>query len=577
MKNALKALSLMALAMTIGTPAMAGARPADLVLWHGTVLTVDAHDRVAQAIAVRDGRIVIAGSDSQVRRLIGKRTKVVDLNGRTATPGLIDSHGHFLAGALQELYDIDLTHTTSLSDLLAAVKGRAATAKPGEWLSGGGWNESVLAEHRAPTLAEIDAVSGDHPLWLINATGHYGLANSAALKVAGIDDATPDPASGVIIRDASGHATGILKELAQALVSSHLPPRTADQRQAAILHVLDEMHAEGMTGGKDAKLTGDDWDAYAAVAKDGRLDAHICPLIFAGNTLDTARTALVTIRRAQGQARTLPGHDLTVCGAKIFLDGSAMARTAWMDEDYPSDNLHPAPTGHGFAAVAPDTYGDMVRLFVSNGISVGTHVIGDRAIDTAADTYAAALAASPHPGLRLSLIHAHAPSQHALSVMADLQKRYDAGDVETQAGFLWWLGDALPGAFGLETSQHLMPLATYKARGILFSGGSDYPVTPLAARYGIWASVARSPLKGVYGPHPFGTAEAIDVRAALRSYTVSAAHQLFIERETGSLEAGKWADIAVWDRDPYTVPTDALKDMRCVMTLYKGKVVFKAE
>jgi predicted amidohydrolase YtcJ len=159
--------------------------------------------------------------------------------------------------------------------------------------------------------------------------------------------------------------------------------------------------------------------------------------------------------------------------------------------------------------------------------------------------------------------------------MADLQKRYDAAIPETQAEFLWWLGDSLPSAFGPERSRYLMPLATYRKRGILFAGGSDYGVSPLPARYGLWASVAREPLKGTFGQHPFGTDEAIDVHTALRSYTIWAARQIFSEQQTGSVETGKWADLAIWDRNPYAVPTASLKDMRCLMTLYKGKVVFE--
>lgn len=550
-------------------------RPADLVLWHGTVLTVDAKDRAAQAIAVRDGRIVAVGTDTAIKRLIGRGTQVIDLAGHTATPGLIDSHAHILKGGVQELYELDLSHTATLSDLLAQVKARADAAAPDEWLRGGGWNESVLAEHRAPTLAEIDAVSGDHPLWLVNATGHYGIANSAALKRAGIDDKTANPAAGSIDRDAAGHATGILREAAQALVGDRLPPRTQVEMKAALRHMFDQMHAEGMTGVKDPRIGPDDWDAYAALARDGGVSVHACTLIYAGADMTSAQAALDTVKRARIEAAALPGHDLNICGVKIFLDGSAMARTAWMNEDYPTDAAHPEPTGQGYPVVEPQTYRRMVGLFVAAGVPVGTHVIGDRAIDLAADAYAEALAATPQTGLRLSLIHAHTPSDHALAVMADLQKRYDSGYPEIQAPFLWWLGDALPSAFGPERSQRVMPLATYRQRGLIFTGGSDYPVTPLPSRYGIWASVARTPLKGVYGAHPFGTSEAVDVHVALRSYTIWAARQLFAEKETGSLEAGKWADIAVWDRNPYTAATADLKDMRCLMTLYKGKVVFK--
>ena len=183
---------------------------------------------------------------------------------------------------------------------------------------------------------------------------------------------------------------------------------------------------------------------------------------------------------------------------------------------------------------------------------------------------------TPTHGLRHSIIHANIPSDHALAAMAPLQARYDAGYPEAQAPFLWWIGDTYAGNFGPTRAPRLMPFATYVKRGIRWGGGSDYPVTPVAARYGLWASVARETLKGTYGARPFGAAEAVDIHTALRSYTIWAAAQLFLERQIGSLEIGKDADIAVWDRDLYRVPSAQLKDLRCEMTLLHGDVVYDA-
>lgn len=564
------------LVLLLASPVQARQPAADLVLMHGIILTVDDQDSQAQAVAIRDGRIVAVGSDATIRPYIGHNTQVVDLAGHTATPGLIDSHAHILEGGLKELFYLELSHTASISDLLAGVRGQAARLAPGEWLQGAGWNEGALAEHRAPFLTELDAASAGHPLWLMNTTHHYSIANSAALALAGIDAATPDPIAGTIDRDASGKPTGILKEAAMQLVVSRLPPESPAHRRAALLHVMDEMHAEGMTGVKDPWLLPADWDAYAGLARDGGLSLHACVLFYAGADMVSAQNVVATVKHARLDAAAIAGHDLRVCGVKILLDGSAMARTAWMNDDYPADAAHPAPTGHGYPTVEPGTFRNMVRLFVAEDISIGTHVIGDQAIDLAADAYAEALEATPRHGLRLSLIHAHHPSDHALAVMAELEKRFDSGYPEIQAPFLWWLGDALPAAFGAARSQHVMPLATYRRDDIVFGGGSDYPVTPLAARYGLWASVARQPLNGIYGKQPFGTAEAVDIHTALRSYTIWNARQLFLEQETGSLEVGKWADIAIWDRNPYTVATADLKDMTCLMTFYKGKLVYRA-
>jgi predicted amidohydrolase YtcJ len=160
--------------------------------------------------------------------------------------------------------------------------------------------------------------------------------------------------------------------------------------------------------------------------------------------------------------------------------------------------------------------------------------------------------------------------------MATLQAKYDAGYPEAQAPFLWWIGDTYAGNFGPERSHHLVPLHSFLSHGVRWGGGSDYPVTPIAARYGLWASVERETLKGTYGAHPFGSAESVDIHKALRSYTTWAAHQLFLGEQIGSLEVGKDADIAVWDRDMYKVPPEELKGLTCTLTLVRGAVVYEA-
>jgi predicted amidohydrolase YtcJ len=193
------------------------------------------------------------------------------------------------------------------------------------------------------------------------------------------------------------------------------------------------------------------------------------------------------------------------------------------------------------------------------------------------DTYAQGLAETPTPSLRHSIIHANIPSDHALETMAKLQKKYDAGYPEVQAPFMWWIGDTYAANFGRERALRLVPLKSFLDRGIRWSGGSDYPVTPLAARYGLWASVERETLKGTYGANPFGTAEAVDIRTALRSYTIWAARQLFLEDQTGSLELGKDADIAVWDKNPYQIPARELRNLRCRITILNGEVVYDAD
>ena len=551
--------------------AQAALTPADLVLEHGTVLTLDTADHAAQAIAVRDGRIVAVGSDADMAPLIGPHTKVIDLKGRTATPGLIDTHAHILQGGLIELFGIDLTRTTKLADLLDQVRAKTGAAEPGAWVQGSGWNDGILAERRPPTKAELDAVSGGHPVTLEHVSGHFAMVNSAALALMHVTKDTKEPAGGTIERDAQGNATGIFKENAQALVTAAIPPPSLAQRQAAIRAMIDKMHAEGMTGVKDPHLTPDEWASYLDLARHKSLDAHVCALIGAGTDMAGARTALAAVKQARKDVATLA--DLNICGVKIFMDGALTAHTAWLLEDYPTDAAHPVPD-RGYPTVPPDTYRQMIDLFTREGVAVGTHVIGDRGLDFVIDTYAQALAKAPRMGLRHTLIHASLPSEHALEAIAQVQHRYDSGIVETQSEFLWALGGVLPRVLPPALLARGVPLADFAKRGIIYSSSSDFPVTPLPARYGLWASVAREPVNPVYGQHPFGTAQAATVQAALRSYTLSAAHAMYLEKQTGSLETGKWADIAVWDINPYAAPTAALKDMRCEMTFYKGRQVF---
>lgn len=567
------ALALAATSAGVGANAKAPA-PADTVLHHGTILTVDAKDRVVQAMAIRGGRIVMLGTDKAVRAFIGKRTKVIDLAGRTATPGMIDAHAHALGGGIDEVANLQLAEAASVADFLARVKARAAELPPGAWLTGSGWNESRIAEHHPPSLAQLDAVSDGHPVALSNTTGHYTLVNSAVLKLAGITAQTPDPAGGRYDKDASGALNGVLYDSAQDVLDKLVPPVDAATRDKGLQHLIAGALAEGLTGFKDPGIDRVGWDVYARAAKAAALPMHVCTLVSARTDMMTARAAVDDYRQRKREAAALKGRGLDVCGVKIFLDGSGAGRTAWMYQPFEADASHVNP-GMGFPMMGADVYRQMVDLFTREGVPIGTHAIGDRAIDAAVDAYAAALKQWPKQGLRHSLIHANLPTDHALGVMADLQKRYDAGYPETQAEFLWFLGDALAAGWGPERSHKMMPYATYVKRGILYSDGSDYPVTPYAPRYGLWSSVAREPDGDRFGKAPFGTAEAVDIRTALKSHTIWAARQLFLEKETGSLEVGKLADVAIWDRNPYAVETASLKHMRCLMTLFGGKVVFE--
>jgi predicted amidohydrolase YtcJ len=549
--------------------------PADMVLINGQLLTVDAKDRVAQALAIRHGRIVRVGTDKEVRRLIGRVTAVIDLHGKAATPGLIDAHAHLLNTGLVELFQIDLSRAASISDITGALAKRAAKARSGEWVIGSGWDEGKLAERRYPTAEELDAAAPGNPVWLENGTGHYGVANSAALKLAGIDANTAAPPAGTIEHQADGRPTGVLKETAAELVTRLIPAPTLEQRREAIKHMVGRLHAEGMTGFKDPNIFEPDWIAYRSLAADQGLDANVCVLFSTGKTMNDASETLRWIRAAQRDAAALSHSSLRVCGAKIFMDGSGAAPTAWMYQEWNRNRTEVALGNRGYPQIDPAVFREQVHLFVDADVGIGVHAIGDRAIDWVVDTFAEALAMHPRKNLRLSIIHANTPTDHAIRLMAELQRRFDSGIPESQAGFAWWIGDIYAANLGPERSLRLNPFHTYLQHGVMWAGGSDSPVTPIEARYGLWASSARETLKATFGKTPFGTQEAVDIHAALRSYTAWSARQISAEKDAGSLEVGKSADIAVWDRNPYTTPAAALKEMICEATIFRGRIVFR--
>lgn len=573
MKKRITGLLCLTLMLPLG--ALASQDRADMILVNGNIVTVASGNTRVQALAVRDGRIQALGSSEEIRALADTHTRVIDLHGRTVTPGLIDTHAHIAQGGVDKLYSVPLADARDIAEVRRRIASRAARLKPGEWLLGSGWDEGKLSEHRYLLARDLDDVAPANPVWLEHTTGHYGVANTRALKLAGVTASTVAAAGGTIDRDASGQPTGVLKEGAKALVTDHIPAATPAQLTNGILTSLAEMAREGMTGVKDPAITAAEWDAYESLDRRGKLSAHVCVLWHPEPTLEGARQIATRLSSLPKPPRAVHTN-LVSCGVKYFMDGSGGARTAWMYADW-NKNRNDLDTGNkGYPLIDPEVYRSAVGLLNAAGIHVATHAIGDRAIDWVVDTYAQVLKGLPPGHLRDAIIHANTPTDHAIEVMADLQRTYDSGYPETQPPFMWWIGDNYAGNLGPARSQRLNPYHTYLERGIIWGGGSDYPVTPLPARYGLWSSVTRTTLSGRYGSQPFGTAEAVDIATALQSYTLWAARQLFLEAEAGSLEQGKSADIAVWDRDMTAVPADRLKDLKCLMTVFRGKVVYEA-
>ena len=561
------------------TESGAGGLAADLVMQNGHVITVDANDRMAEAVAIRDGKLVAVGSDREVERLIGPETQRVDLMGRTVTPGLMDAHAHFSSSGADRLYVVDLSYpkVRSVRDVVAIVKEQVARLEPGEWVQGQGWDEGKLEELRYVYAADLDSVAPVNPVWLSHTMGHYGVANSLALRMANITRNTADPSGGTIDRKENGVPTGVLKESAQEMVSRMIPGYTDEQIREGISSLAQAFNQECMTGVKDPGVSPRMWDAYQQVQQDGDLNLRVFALWSGGQSIDQTAEVIDRIESFTKPYRSTGDDHLISGGVKLYLDGSGGARTAWLYDEWNREFENIDQGNYGYPVVDPEMFREQVRMYHEAGIHVSVHAIGDRAIDWVVESYRNALEATPTFGLRHGIIHANIPTNRALDLMAELQQRYDAAYPEPQATFTWWIGDTYAGNFGPERTKRLNPFRTYLERGIQWGGGSDYPVTPFAARYGLWASVAREPLLGVYGAKPYGVDESVDVHVALRSFTSWAAYQMFLEEKLGTIEVGKYADLAVWDRNPYTVETGALKDLKCEMTVFNGSVVFDAQ
>jgi len=551
---------------------------ADLILVNGRVLTIDASDGIAQAVAIAGNRIVAVGSTADVERVAAPNARRIDLRGRAVTPGLLDAHAHFSGGGADRLFVIDLSYPNveRIADVAAAIRAKVATSAKGAWIQGRGWDEGKLVERRVLTARDIDAVSPDNPVVLTQTTGHYVVANSAALRLAGVTKETRDPPGGTIDRNADGTPTGLLREGAAGLVRRLVPSRSAAETEAGIRDFVKAFNAEGMTGLKDPGISPETWELYRKVEQDGALNVRVFALWSGGRSVEAARRT-ISERAAMSKPYESTGDDhLIAGGVKLYIDGSGGARTAWLYDDWNKDYRGVDFGNRGYPTTNADTIRMLIRMYHDAGMHVSVHSIGDRGIDWVVDTYDQAMRENPKKGLRHGIIHANIPTDHAIDVMARLQREFDAGFPEPSATFTWWLGDTYAGNFGPKRSLRLNPFRTFRAKGMTWANGSDYGVTPFPARYGIWAAIAREPLLGVYGKDPFGRGESVDVHAALRAVTIWAARQMFLETKIGSIEPGKYADLAVWDRDFYSVPTSEIKDAKCLMTIFDGKVVFDA-
>lgn len=546
---------------------------ADLVFAGGPVFTADTVRSRATAVAVTGGRIVAVGGYA-VRDLIGPSTEVVDLGGRLLVPGFQDAHVHPVSGGL-ELLRCDLNDAATEDEYLATVAAYAASHPDEEWILGGGWAMSAFPGG-TPTAAALDRVLPDRPAFLPNRDGHGAWVNSVALRLAGIDRDTPDPADGRIERDADGHPTGTLHEGAMSLVNRLVPDPSPEFLRDALIAGQRYLHSYGITAWQDAIIGDysdliDQGETYRQAAIDGTLTGRVVGALWWDRTKGLEQIPSLIDRRD----RFSHGR-FQATSVKVMQDGVAENFTAAMLEPYHDGHGH-FTDNSGISFVDPAILNEAVPQLDGLGFQVHFHAIGDRAVRECLDAVERAIARNGRSDNRHHIAHIQVihpediPRFRTLGVAANMQSLW--ATLEPQMVKL-----TLP-FLGAPRDAWQYPFGDLLRSGAVLAAGSDWSVSspnPLAA---IHTAVNRQAAPGYEeGDYePFLPEQAIDLATSLTAYTAGSAWVNHLDRFTGTIEVGKYADLAVLDRDPFDGPADQIGAARVLQTFVEGHRVFAAD
>jgi predicted amidohydrolase YtcJ len=545
---------------------------ADLVFTGGPVFTADTVRSRASAVAVTGGRIVAVGA-GRVSELVGPATEVVDLRGRMLIPGFQDAHVHPVWGGL-DMLRCDLSDLATAAEYLDAIGRYVRGHGSDEWILGGGWQMSAFPGG-TPTAAALDAVTGDRPAFFPNRDGHGAWVNSAALRLAGIDRDTPDPSDGRIERDADGTPSGTLHEGAMGLVNRLLPEESLERLTEALLLGQRYLHSFGITAWQDAIVgsygdAGDPGPAYLRAAADGTLTARVVGAIWWDRTRGLEQIPSILERR-----ELYRGGRFAATSVKVMQDGVAENFTAAMLEPYCDGHGH-FTDNSGISFVAPEILNEAVPLLDAAGFQVHFHAIGDRAVRECLDAVEHAIARNGRGDNRHHIAHIQVvhPEDVArfreLGVAANMQSlwaTYEPQMVELTLPFL-----------GTPRSAWQYPFGDLLRAGAVLAAGSDWSVStpdPMAA---IHTAVNRTAAPGYEeGEYDaFLPEQAIDLASSLTAYTAGSAWVNHLDHATGTIEVGKFADLAVLDRDPFAGPADEIGATRTLQTFVEGERVYAA-
>ncbi len=565
---------------------------ADVIFLNGNICTgvVDASSfrsvQRAEALAVRDGRVEAVGRGDEILKLKGPSTEVINLGGHFAMPGFNDAHMHLADAGFQRL-TVDLIGVKSLTEFRDRIRARLQNVGPGEWIVGGGWDQTLWPVKELPSRWDIDEVTTDHPVFLARVDGHIAVANTRALQLASITVASKDPPGGKIDRDATGQATGILRETASHAVDVVIPKPNHDRRRQAIEAGLQELARSGITSAQDnsnpadSKLAWDDFQIFEEIEREGKLTARITEWL----AFDDPLPLLQQHRSAHSQSDNM----LHTGMLKGFMDGSLGSRTAALIEPYADD-----PTNSGLPRYEQDVLTRMTQERVKAGFQIGFHAIGDKGIQMALEAFATATApdrvgsaltpnqAAPNqagqslsgqgsaiPDLRLRIEHAQVtnPRQVAqfkqLRIIASMQPSHLLIDMN-------WAETRL----GPKRAEYSYAWAAFLKKGVTLAFGTDYPVEPVAPFRGLYAAVTR---KSEAGNKEYYPAQKLSMEQAIAAYTTGSAFAEFAEKDKGTLAPGMLADLVVLDTDITSVPPEKILGTKVLRTVLGGKTVYEAK
>ena len=539
-----------------------GDGPVDLIIVNGKVFTGDQSS--AEAVAVQGNKVLRVGSNREIQRLARAQTTVVDAKGGSVLPGFNDAHLHLIGGGLA-LDQVSLGEADTLDALKKTIEAWTEANPAREWIRGRGWLYTVF-DTGLPTRQLLDQLVPDRPAYLVSYDGHTGWANSRALKVAGITRATPNPVNGVIVRDARGEPTGVLKEAAMALMSQALPVPTREERLAAARAAIVEAHRVGVTSAQVAGGSAADLEVLDELRRHGELTVRVYQALSVEP--DASPAELDALDEVHERFEDDP---LLKAGAvKLMADGVVETRTAAMLEPYAGTS-----DDRGQARTSPDALTELVTELDRRGWQVMTHAIGDAAIRETLDAYQAAAAANPPPARgrrhRVEHVETPAPADVArfgkLGVVASLQPAH---------GFPPDADDPWATNLGPERTARGWMSGSLARGGATIAFGSDWPVVDLDPLVGIFVAVNRTSREG----EPEGgwlPGERLTLGEAIRAYTSGAAWASFDEQRKGTLEPDMLADIIILSEDIFALPPDRLLDAEVVMTIMDGKVVYRRD